>query len=466
MIAAVMPITAYAGSISESKEGVVFIESEFEYSADKPFVFNINGRWLDEGYLGTYKKTGSGFVVGKEGDQAEYIVTNAHVVLDNTADYIKANTDKSLAAGLSINSIQATKVNVVFSAAANEVMSAQIIHVDETKDICILKLPKPTDLRKPLVLCKSADRDPNDNNCAAVGFPGNMDLYQEDTDIRKDINDMITAPGGVQGQSTDKDGVSVYQISSEIYPGNSGGPFVNSKGEVLGINTYTILGTLKYAVVIDELIPMLDAKGVPYTLSVDSASNNDGDASADGAGTGTLNDVIEPTGSPTDVGDVPASTEPQPASSGSNTAVIVIAIAAAVVVIAVVVIVISKNKKKAPAAASAPQPASAPAVGRSAVITGTKGIMANRSFSINGTIILGRNSQKCNVCFPVDSKGISGVHCQIRQANGGYEIMDLGSSNGTFLGSGQKLTPNVPVFIPDGTYFYLGSAEQLFQIKY
>lgn len=95
-----------------------------------------------------------------------------------------------------------------------------------------------------------------------------------------------------------------------------------------------------------------------------------------------------------------------------------------------------------------------------------KGFMANRSFNINGSIVLGRNPQKCTVCYPVDSKGISGVHCQIRQTASGYEIMDRGSSNGTFLGSGERLTPNVPVFIPYGTYFYLGSAEQLFQIKY
>ncbi len=462
MISAVMPVTASAGSISESKEGVVLIRSEFEYSDDKPFVFktSIGGEivWWDDGYNGIWGKEGSGFAVGKEGDKAEYIVTNAHVVLDNTAEYIRTFTDKTLAAGLDVKSIQATKVNVVFSEAANEVMSAQIIHVDEAKDICILKLPKPTDLRKPLVLCKSADRDPNDNDCAAVGFPGNMDLYQDYTDVKKDVQDMIAAPGGVSGQSTDKDGVSVYQISADIYPGNSGGPFVNSKGEVLGINTYTIAGTLNYAVVIDELVPMLDAKGIPYTLSTEVSSSGGGEgASEDGE-------------------DVPADTEPQSASK-DNTMIIVIAIiAAAVIIAAVIVIVISKNKRGASAPAAAPQLNSAPAMSKTmpiqsghsggAVITGMKGIMANRSFNVNGSIVLGRNPQKCNVCFPVDSKGISGVHCQIRQANGGYEIVDLGSSNGTFLGSGQKLTPNVPAFIPDGTYFYLGSAEQLFQIKY
>ncbi|MDE7290297.1 MAG: FHA domain-containing protein [Oscillospiraceae bacterium] len=221
---------------------------------------------------------------------------------------------------------------------------------------------------------------------------------------------------------------------------------INSDGAVIGINTWNTGSSESnggYAVIVDELIPLLNSKGISYTLSTDAAVS--------------------------DEESVPAEAEPQP-ESANNTMIIVIAIIAVVVIIAavVVIIVVSKSKKQAPAPAPMPQLGAAPAVGRSggAVITGMKGIMANRSFNINGSIVLGRNSQKCNVCFPVDSKGISGVHCQIRQANGGYEIMDLGSSNGTFLGSGQKLTPNVPVYIPDGTYFYLGSAEQLFQIKY
>lgn len=474
MIAAVIPVTASAGSISESKDGVVYIISEFSYDEDvKPYQFLTSHGWQE----GSTVKAGSGFAVGNEGENPEYIITNAHVVLDNTAEYIRTHTDKTLAVSLNVSSLQATRVTVYFSMAANEFMDAQIVYVDETKDICILKLPKATDLKKPLVLCKSADRDPNDNNCAAVGFPGVAELYQESTDVKKDTGDMIAAPGGVMGQSTDRDGVSVYQISADIYPGNSGGPFVNSKGEVLGINTYTINNTLKYAVVIDELIPMLNSNGVPYTLSTDvsapaettaaeaeTITNVTTEATTKATTETTTKAPAETTAAETTA----ANTQPQNNSS-DNTLIIVIAIAAAVVIIAViVVIVVAKSKKSSPAPVQpAPQNnIAAVKISNGAVITGMKGIMANRSFNVNGSIVLGRNSQKCNVCFPVDSKGISGVHCQIRQANGGYEIMDLGSSNGTFLGSGQKLTPNVPVFIPDGTYFYLGSAEQLFQIKY
>lgn len=456
MIASVMPITAFAaaGSISGAKNGTVYIEADFVYSDAKPYIFNFGTNAEPRYEFGSAFSTGSGFAIGNEGENPEYIITNAHVVLDDTAACVKAGFP--LGQNLSTSSLTASTVRVYFSKAANEFMYAKIEKVDEEKDICVLKLPEPTDKKIPLVICKSSDID-EDDTFASLGFPGNATRYQEETDIKKDTSDMIVSRGDIKGRSTDVEGVDVYQIGVDIYPGNSGGPLVNSKGEVVGINTYTV-AELKYAIVIDELLAIINRDTIPYTLSTEVSSSGGGDgASEDGE-------------------DIPADTEPQPASK-DNTMIIVIAIiAAAVIIAAVIVIVVSKNKKGASAPTAAPQLNATPAMSKTmpiqsghsggAVITGMKGIMANRSFNVNGSIVLGRNPQKCNVCFPVDSKGISGVHCQIRQSGGGYEIVDLGSSNGTFLGSGQKLTPNVPAFIPDGTYFYLGSAEQLFQIKY
>lgn len=102
-----------------------------------------------------------------------------------------------------------------------------------------------------------------------------------------------------------------------------------------------------------------------------------------------------------------------------------------------------------------------PLVNEDGLVIGVNTNVASRS-----GVIIGRNTQKCGVCLPVDTKGVSGVHCEIRKTANGFEIIDRGSSYGTTLGSGQKLTPNVPVYIPDGTYFTIGSADQLFQIKY
>lgn len=427
IIAAAMPLTAFAAadSISGAKDGTVYIEADFIYSDEKHYIFDYPVKGYD---FGSAYRAGSGFAIGNVGESVQYIVTNAHVVLDDTAKCVKEGYP--LGQNISANSLTASSVRVYFSKAANEFMYAKIEKIDEKKDICVLKLPEPTDRKIPLVICKSNDIY-TDDTFATLGYPGDATIYQEETDVTKDNSDMIVSRGDIKGKSTNADGIDVYQIGADISAGSSGGPLVNSKGEVVGINTYAI-GDLKYAIVIDELLSIINRDTIPYTLSTEVSS------------------------------------------SGLTMIIIVVIAAVVIIAAAIVMIVVFKNKK--PKTASMQQSAYAHAVngtspvrsgqGGGAVITGMKGIMANRSFNINGSIVLGRNSQKCNVCFPVDSKGISGVHCQIRQAGGGYEIVDLGSSNGTFLGSGQKLTPNVPVYIPDGTYFYLGSAEQLFQIKY
>ncbi|MCM1327821.1 MAG: trypsin-like peptidase domain-containing protein [Ruminococcus sp.] len=380
---------------------------------------------------------GSGFAVGKVGENPRYIVTNCHVIADENDNVY-------------------SDITVYFSAAANKFMTAEVVAADLSKDLCVLELPEPTTERKPITLCKSENVSKGDE-VFLLGYPA-YSLAGKNYNTF-DTKDITSAKGSISQQTRINNsgaiGTNVYMTDAVVDGGNSGGPMINSDGQAIGINTWENVmkdddGNKRteggYAVLVDELIPILNSNNVPYTLSTDAAPAAEGE---DGE---------------------TEQTDAAPASEGGNTMMIVIIAAAAVVVIAVVVVVIIVSKNKKPAAAAySPSPAPAPVQpmrSGGAVITGMKGIMANRSFNINGSLVLGRNSQKCNVCFPVDSKGISGVHCQIRQGSGGYEIMDLGSSNGTFLGSGQRLTPNVPVYIPDGTYFYLGSAEQLFQIKY
>lgn len=482
MLMAIVPHSVFAGSFSDSKAGVVFIVTQFTAPDDRSYIFqdSRDGEYyyLEAGSTVSFR--GSGFAIGNEGEDVQYIVTNAHVVLDDTAEGIRSLDP--LNATMNVSSKKANEVLVYFSYGANDFMRAQIYLVDEERDICVLKLPQATDKRKPLIICKSSDID-MDDDFAALGFPADSDLLMDNTSLTYDINDVTSTRGAISRQTTDNSGKNVYQIDVDISPGNSGGPLVNSNGEVVGINTYSITNlnsghSLNYAVVIDELLSIINRDVVPYTLSSEVSGNAPAEDETE-APTQTEQEATQVTTTQAPTADATtsaaASSNTNSDASDNNMTIIIVLIAAVVIVAAAVaVIFVLKNKKSnnAPVQQSAQAPAMNKTIpvqsGQSsgAVITGMKGIMANRSFNINGSIVLGRNSQKCNVCFPVDAKGISGVHCQIRQASGGYEIVDLGSSNGTFIGSGQKLTPNVPVSIPDGTYFYLGSAEQLFQIKY
>lgn len=456
-------IPSAAAEHSKAKDGVVYIESTFIPNYDtrdyavfevyEGFKENSLSRYLANGYYMTYEQRSfraSGFAIGEEGQPVSYIVTNAHVVVD---DYARYQSTDSTAAKTEVNSRRADEVRVYFSYGSNDFMRAQIYYVNEKKDICVLKLPEPTEKRTPLVICKSDNVD-MDDDFAALGFPGDSDNYMDNTGLSYGIEDITMTRGAISRKSTDKDGVQVYLIDIDIRGGNSGGPLVNSKGEVVGINTYGVLDS-NYAVVIDELLTAINRDVVPYTLSNEIANTKE---------TAPSGNVTEPT--------IPAETTiSEPAkSTSSNGANIVLTIAAAalgVICVVMIVVIVLNNKKSKPAPAAAAMPAvSGVGTSHTAVITGIKGIMAGRSFTVSGSVVMGRNPEKCTICFPVNAQGISGVHCEIRQNGTNYEIIDKGSSCGTFLGSGQKLVPDVPSALPSGMYFYLGSADQLFQINY
>lgn len=56
--------------------------------------------------------------------------------------------------------------------------------------------------------------------------------------------------------------------------------------------------------------------------------------------------------------------------------------------------------------------------------------------------MLGRDPTECNIVFDKNTPGISGRHCQVVYDGNEdrFLLTDLGSSYGTFLGNGKKLT--------------------------
>lgn len=413
--------TAFAASdpIAEASNSVVFIQSQF---------------WA-------YYSFGSGFAVGEKGKPVEYIVTNAHVVHDDTtgqtSDY----------------------VTVYFNVMANKYMVAEVYYLDVSKDICVLKLPEPTSERQALLLGK-ADEVSTGSTVYALGYPDYGTVGQNynkfdtsDIVVTKGIISKITRADMSLADSVSSANTNVFMTDAAISSGNSGGPMINENGALIGINTATTTNAASstahsgFAVTVSELIPALNSAGASYQFY-------------DKVAQGIENDAV----------------------------LIIIIAAAAVICVVVIVVITSKNKKSKNNIAAQiqqqqfqqlqqqqlqqqqqqQQQLQQQPVGilsNEAVVIGISGRFAGSTFAVGGRVVIGRNPEKCTVCYPVDTKGISGVHCEIRKTPNGFEIVDCGSSNGTFLGSGQKLQPNVPVIIPNGTYFYLASREQMFQIK-
>ena len=78
-------------------------------------------------------------------------------------------------------------------------------------------------------------------------------------------------------------------------------------------------------------------------------------------------------------------------------------------------------------------------------------------------LILGRD-QCCSLRLPGSAVGISRRHCRIRLQGGRPVLEDLQSSYGTYLATGQRLVPNTPVYLTNGSRFYLGDQRNQFQI--
>jgi len=382
MVFSLLTITAgaAASSVSEAKNSVVVVISE----------------------TGGY---GTGFAIGEEGKPVEYIVTNNHVV----------DGDKGC-----------TTATIAFDLASNDYVNANVYFYDANKDIAILKLPKPTDKRQPLVICPMKDVNPDDT-FAALGYPGN-----QVTEWPKYNTDDITVTKGGIKKADRLLGMDVYMLDLDITHGNSGGPLVNSAGEVCGINTFGVNGE-NYAIAIDELLAVIDTDKIAITLH------------------GEVNWII----------------------------IIGAAVLAAILILVLVLLLTRKKGPKkedlvyadvvddqnvvVPVQAQPPVQTSAGPAARLIAVSGT---LNGKRFTVSGVTKIGRDAARCPIAFPVNTQGVSGVHCEIAFDGAVCYVKDLGSSYGTFTLDGKKLAPNAAQMLRSGDKFYLASPENTFEVRF
>jgi S1-C subfamily serine protease len=141
---------------------------------------------------------GSGFVV----DKAGHIVTNYHVVQG------------------------AKKIRVSFSNGAST--RAEVVGSDPSSDLAVLKIDASSRALTPLTLGDSDAMQVGDP-VVAIGNPFGLDRTVT-AGIVSAIQRAITAPNGYTIDH-------VIQTDAAINHGNSGGPLLNSKGQVIGVNS-------------------------------------------------------------------------------------------------------------------------------------------------------------------------------------------------------------------------------------
>lgn len=174
---------------------------------------------------------GSGFVFDKNG----HIITNAHVV---------ENSDK-----------------VVVTFLDGRSYNAEVIGIDPSTDISVIRVDADSSLLKPLLIGDSSNLKVG-MQVAAIGNPFGLSGSM--------TSGIVSALGRLLPQESGFSIPDVIQTDAAINPGNSGGPLLNSRGEVVGINTaiqsatgeFTGVGFAIPSNTIAKIVPKLISDGI------------------------------------------------------------------------------------------------------------------------------------------------------------------------------------------------------------
>ena len=168
---------------------------------------------------------GSGSIVSEDG----YIVTNSHVVSDG----------------------EAKEINVLFN--NGETAPAELVWNDASLDLAIIKVASDNKNLKAIDIGDSDEIGVGDR-VVAIGNPLGFELQSTVTSgIISGLNRSVSFNTGVQ-----MDGL--MQTDAAINSGNSGGALLNSRGELIGINTAKAGNSdgIGFAIPINSVKPVID----------------------------------------------------------------------------------------------------------------------------------------------------------------------------------------------------------------
>lgn len=178
--------------------------------------------------------SGSGIIYKKENGKA-YVVTNAHVVEG------------------------AKEVEVVLDGDEDDQTKAKVLGTDSLTDLAVLEIDGKN-IDTVANIGSSSDMKVGET-VVAIGNPLGMDFANTVTKgIISGLNRSISIDTNGDGQP---DWITeVIQTDAAINPGNSGGALVNTKGEVVGINSMKIarqeVEGIGFAIPVDAALPIMD----------------------------------------------------------------------------------------------------------------------------------------------------------------------------------------------------------------
>ncbi|MGE0105220.1 MAG: S1C family serine protease [Blastocatellales bacterium] len=171
------------------------------YEAMSPGVVNITSTVYVQDFFYAYPKqgTGSGSILDKEG----HILTNFHVIQDAEKLTVSLSNKKEFA--------------------------AQVVGIDPDNDLAVIKIDAPAKDLSIIPLGTSKDLFVG-QKVLAIGNPFGLDRT-----LTTGIVSGLSRP--IRSEFTNRLIEGVVQTDAAINPGNSGGPLLNSRGQIIGVNT-------------------------------------------------------------------------------------------------------------------------------------------------------------------------------------------------------------------------------------
>lgn len=201
------------------------------YNKVAPAAVVVSTKSVTQGYFMHTQEVegiGSGFIINQEG----YILTNYHVVKG------------------------AQEISVTLS---NDVTTtAQVVNYDENQDVAMIKITDESVEIPATVELGDSDALQPGEEVIAIGTPLSTELSST---VTKGIISATSRSVAVESGVT----MNLIQTDAAINAGNSGGPLVNTKGEVVGINSSKISGEAVEG--IGFSIPINDIKDKIESLS-------------------------------------------------------------------------------------------------------------------------------------------------------------------------------------------------------
>ena len=167
---------------------------------------------------------GTGIVLNENG----LILTNDHVIANAVSVTVTPGLDVNAATGSEASSGEPRSSATALNTSSGDTRTAQIVGADPQSDLALIKIdPSGLGLRA-LKVADSATVKVG-QTVFAIGNPYGLSETLT-TGIVSALNRQISAPDGAPI-------TGAIQTDAPLNPGNSGGPLLNARGEVIGVNS-------------------------------------------------------------------------------------------------------------------------------------------------------------------------------------------------------------------------------------